>query len=186
MKHITRTVALAALVAVALPVTFAVAQLFGNFPQVGGPAYDAGSGVMVPAGPSALTGLETVPADTNLSQGRQPQTVKVPVSLLSAGPTRVVTPLTGNSITIAPTDRRLYVTPAGTLAALTLVFPPVASIANGQQFQFCSTQILTALTITASGATFAPTAPTTFASANLCAEWVFNKPTNTWLRTQTS
>lgn len=69
----------------------ALAQTFApNMPQVGGASYCAstvnGSCVQtIPAGPTGLTGLETIPMDTNLSSGQFPQSVKVPVALLNAG-----------------------------------------------------------------------------------------------------
>src|SRR6266567_7975291 len=40
-------------------------------------------GQTIPAGPPFLTGAEIVPADTELAGGASPQTVAVPISLLS-------------------------------------------------------------------------------------------------------
>ena len=68
----------------------AIAGMFANYPKVGGSSYSCGSvnGVSnctVPAGPSALTGNETIPADTNLANGQSPQTVLIPVTKLGGG-----------------------------------------------------------------------------------------------------
>lgn len=65
--------------------------LFPNYPQVGGAAYcDSTQNTStcvntVPAGPTVLTGNETLGADTNLSNGQNPQSVKVPAALLMPG-----------------------------------------------------------------------------------------------------
>lgn len=79
----------------------AIAVLFGGaaiagfwnvtFPIVGGASYCASTQNVttcvntVPAGPTVLTGLETVPMDTNLANGAFPQTVIAPVALLMPG-----------------------------------------------------------------------------------------------------
>lgn len=83
-------VALGLICVVAVPLAFA-AGLFPGFPIVGGAAYcssytgAAGTTCVntVPAGPTQLTGNETIPGDTNLSQGRTPQTVLVTPSALA-------------------------------------------------------------------------------------------------------
>lgn len=68
------------------------AGLFSDYPIVGGAAYCTSfvmnpltgaatttcNGPTVPAGPSAITGVENFAADTTLSGGRQPQTVLIP------------------------------------------------------------------------------------------------------------
>lgn len=74
------------------------------------------------------------------------------------------TPTTGQTASFATTatDQTLYITPAGTLAALTVALPANATARTGQRCRVCCTQIITALTL--SGATtfigFAPTALT--------------------------
>ena len=78
----------------------ALAQTFvPNFPIVGGTSYcdstqnASGQNVCVntvPAGPPALTGIETVPADTNLINGQFPQSVKIPVSILGNSVNRLI------------------------------------------------------------------------------------------------
>ncbi len=172
------------------------AGMFANLPIVGGVAYCAlyaGDGTTcagsVPAGPTALTGNEKVPADTGLAGGASPQTVYIDVSSLGAGPTQYSVPLTGASITVAAATRQVIVEPAGTIAALTLVMPAASGLTEGQRFGFCTTQIVTALTITdGSGATVQnkPTAmlvPVATGGAS-CVEWVYVASTTKWYRTQ--
>lgn len=54
-------------------------------------------------------------------------------------------PTTGQSVTIDPTTATLMLDPAGTLATLTVVLPTGS---QGKRVTICSSQILTALTIT--------------------------------------
>ena len=82
-----RKLAIALLGTVAAGGVIALAQTFApNMPILGGPSY-CGSTVngvcqqTIPAGPG-LTGNETVPADTNAPGGQNPQSGKIPVSVL--------------------------------------------------------------------------------------------------------
>jgi hypothetical protein len=71
-----------------------------------------------------------------------------------------VTPTTGNTITATRhLDQFHYLTPAGTLATLTLALPTAANSRDQQVQRIFSTQTITALTVTAgSGATMGGTA----------------------------
>lgn len=82
---------LAALVA-AGGIAFGAGQ-FPGYPIVGGASYCGGFStgtagqvctVTVPAGPVAITGNELIPADTQLANGAQPQTVTIPTSMIAA------------------------------------------------------------------------------------------------------
>lgn len=184
---------------VAIGVSFAglaLAAMFQFFPIVGGSSY-CGSTVnnvcvqTVPAGPTALTGNETIPADTNLASGRMPQTVLIKPGTLGAGPTTYVVPLTGESATITNTTRRLNINPAGTIAAYTVVFPAATTLtqADGQLFGFCTTQIVTSLTVTAGAGTTVLNAPTAMlvpvaTGAASCVEWQYRLSNTTWYRVQ--
>lgn len=59
--------------------------------------------------------------------------------------TQYAQPTTGGSVTIAANTDVLVIDPAGTLATLTVVLPTGI---DGKDLVICSTQILTALTIT--------------------------------------
>ena len=174
----------------------AFAQAFPNYPTLNVPAntqclYFTNNvcSQYRPAGPTALTGLETVPADTNAANGAQPQTIRVPIIAMNAGPYQYNAPLTGASITVLPTSRRLMLEPAGTIAALTVVFPAATALQDNQTFGLCSRQVVTALTITnGSGATVldpptALTAPVTTGGAS-CVEWVYRAANTSWYRVQ--
>lgn len=89
MKRIA--LGLAALVAV-VGIAGAAGQ-FRGYPIVGGASYCGGFStgptgqvctVTVPAGPPATTGMELVPADTELPSGQQPQTVTLPSALVGS------------------------------------------------------------------------------------------------------
>lgn len=175
-------------VAAALVATTLIAHaagMFANLPVVSGAAYCAlyaGDGVTcagsVPAGPTALTGNERVPADTQLAGGASPQTVYIDVTSLGAGPTQYSAPLTGASITILPTTRQVIVEPAGTIAALTIVTPAAAAMVEGQRIGFCTTQIVTTLTVTAGTGVTVKNAPSAMlvpvaTGAASCVEWIY-------------
>lgn len=91
-------------------------------------------------------------------------------------------PLTGTVIPDngATYNKWLIIQPAGTIAALTVTFPPYGVAIEGQEMQITSTQTVTALTILAVGSTviganagLSPTTPITFK---------YNQPLNTWFR----
>lgn len=187
---------IAALVATVLTAT--AAGMFNNLPVVGSSstaycAIYAGDGTTcsayVPAGPTALSGNELIPADTQLSGGASPQTVRVKPASLNAGPTQYSAPLTGTTVTVLPTTRQVIVEPAGTLTALTLQMPAATGLVDNQRFGFCSTAIITTLTITdGAGATMTgkPTAsvvPVTTGNAS-CPEWVYILSATKWMRVQ--
>ncbi len=165
-----------------------------QFPILGGASF-CGSTVnascvsTIPAGPTVMTGNETVPGDTNLTGGANPQTVQIPVRLLGGGAFTYNVPVTGDSITIAATTRRLIVNPAGTIANLTIVTPAATTLYNGQVLGLCTTQIVSTLTTTAGAGTTvngAPTAllvPVTTGGAS-CVEWIYRTADTTWYRIQ--
>lgn len=204
MKSIRRIAGLGA-AALLLASSLALgAGLFPGLPIVGGASYcssvsgTGGGGqfgstcnVTVPAGPSALTGNELIPADTQLPSGQSPQTVAIPTSRLGAGPTTYVVPLTGESATITNTTRRLNINPAGTIAAFTLVFPAASTLtqADGQLFGFCTTQIVTTLTVTDGAGTTVLNKPSAMlvpvaTGGASCVEWQYRLSNTTWYRVQ--
>lgn len=147
---------LAALVAVTLgsAAAFAGGQ-FQNLPVVGGASFCAlfaGDGVTcvenVPAGPSALTGNELVPADTGLPNGNQSQTVRVPMVAIGAGASIFATPVTGATIAATAKTSNIVVNPAGTIAALTVTLPAASTLTEGQVLRVGSSQAITAITFT--------------------------------------
>jgi hypothetical protein len=93
---------------------------------------------------------------------------------------QVATPTTGQTVTIANQDDdiRLLLNPAGTLLALTIVFPSAPR--DGQMVTICSTQILTGLTLTSGGTILG--ALTTIAAINGYASYVYDLAGNTWYR----
>jgi hypothetical protein len=172
------------------------AGMFNNLPIVGGAAYCAlyaGDGTTcagnVPAGPTVLTGNEKIPADTQLSGGSSPQSVLIDDSSLGAGPTQYSAPLTATSITVAAGTRQVIVEPAATIAALTLVLPAATGLTEGQRLGFCTTQIITTLTLTAGSGTTIMNGPTAMlvpvaTGAASCVEWIYVASTTKWYRTQ--
>lgn len=174
-----------------------------GFPTVGIPADTqciryGNNGVCnayTPAGPTSVTGSETVLSDTHLPAGQVPSTVNMPVTALGGGKFDLQVPLTGATLTVDAQTRQLIVNPAGTIAALTVNFPAASATTpyNGQRIGLCSTQIVTALTLGAgTGNTFNPAVVTAMAvppttGAGTCYEWIYSKTSTTagvWFRTQ--
>ncbi len=185
---------------IALAVTVfgvALAQTWPNYPILGGPSYCSSTVNnscvnTVPAGP-AITGSETIPADTNLSQGRSPQTVKLTMQDIGVGTTQWVVPLTAANLTVFSEERQMIAIPAGTIAAMTVTLPPAASVGGhpalveGQRWGICSSQTITALTLTAGAGTTivgTPTAITVSTTGSECYQFIYRLSNTTWYRTQ--
>jgi hypothetical protein len=82
------------------------------------------------------------------------------------------TPLTSASITLV--NNFSFINPAGTIAALTIVLP--ANPLNNQVCGFCSSQIVSALTLTG---TVVGTAPTALA-VGTAYKYRYNSTTSSW------
>lgn len=135
-------------------ITLAQQGYFGpNLPIVGGAAYSCGSvnGVSnctVPAGPTALTGNETIPVNTNLSQGRSPQQVLVKPANLNANPISFVTVTTPTAgISAANTDGGVVYVSAATITSANVTLP--SSAINGQTYRISSNRTITTLNVSA-------------------------------------
>lgn len=140
-----------------------------------------------PAGTASITGNEQVVADTGSST--QPFTVLIPSSSLGAGPYQYNAPLTGATIAVASPTRRLILEPAGTIATLTVTLPVSTTLNDNQLFGLCTTQIVTALTVTAGSGTTVLNAPTALlvpvaTGAGSCVEWVYRQSNTSWYRVQ--
>jgi hypothetical protein len=140
-----------------------------------------------PAANSQITGNEQIPADTGSST--QPFTVLIPSSSLGAGPYAYNAPLTGATIPVTSPTRRLILEPAGTIATLTVTLPTAATLNDNQLFGLCTTQIVTALTVTAGSGTTVLNAPTALlvpvaTGAGSCVEWVYRQSNTSWYRVQ--
>jgi hypothetical protein len=87
-------------------------------------------------------------------------------------------PTTGQTVTVTTGDAWLLITPAGTLATLTITLP--SDRTDGEIVRVTSSQILTALTVGGAGTTVngAPTAMT----ANGFFEMAYSATLNAWYR----
>lgn len=93
-----------------------------------------------------------------------------------------VTPLTGATVTASAllANETIYITPAGTLATLTVSWPSNANSSIGQRFAFFSTQTITALTVSSPSQTLVGTALTAMV-ANTEYAWV-KTAASVWIR----
>ena len=170
-----------------------------GFPIIGGASYcssfgnNAACSNTVAAGP-ALTGSETIIANTNIGGSGGVQTGVLTLQSIGAGLLDVEAPTTGTTLTVSAVTRQLIVAPTTTIAALGVTFPSAAStMYNGQRIGVCSTQTVTAVTMSAgTGNTFSPAVVTAFAipgttGAGTCYEWIYSKTSDTvgiWYRVQ--
>lgn len=87
----------------------------------------------------------------------------------------ILTPTTGNTITLSPANLTTILNPSGTLATLTVNMPTVGII-DGQRQVVSTTQIITALTV-GGGTIFA--APTSLAAGQVFA-MIYDLPSTSW------
>ena len=169
--------------------------IFQGFPVFGVPANTlcqsfGNNGVCnqyVPAGPTAITGAETIPANTNLANGANPQSIMLTMAAIGALPAVVVSPTAGSNTTIAATTGTLLVVPSGTLATVQFTLPASTGLVDGQTLRISSSQTLTSLTLTAgSGTTInnSPTALTISTTGSYGYEFIYNLAATTWYRIQ--
>ncbi len=166
------------------------AGMFAGLPIVGGAAYcsstvNAVCTNTVAAGPTIVTGNELIPADTQLTQGQNPQTVYLSMASINALPYQFETPLTGASITVANTTGSLVLAPAGTIATLTVTMPSAPM--DGQRLNISSSNTVTALTLTpGAGQTISntPTAITISTTAAYGYTFIYRAANTNWYRLQ--
>jgi len=169
------------------------AGLWPNLPVVGGASYCSGystgtngqvCGPTVPAGPSAVTGSETIPADTNKANGANPQTVRMTMAALNALPISYVAGSITAANSLSPTVLQggVIITAASALSPTTVQLPPAAM--DGQQFRISATQNIATLTVNASDATVsnAPTALTVSTTGSYGYQFRYRASTDTWYR----
>ena len=194
--------ALAAFVLIAFG-SFAIGQGVGgvgfwpNWPIVGQSSYclTTTNGVCtatIPAGPSVLTGSETIPANTGSTSG--PANVLISVGALNALPI-TITDLTtaaasAASISASNVMGGIVLISGGTMAAVNISLPP--SPVNGQQFAISANRTITALSVAVtpgSGDTVAGNSAPTVLTANTTGgpqgyRFIYNLSGTQWLRLQ--
>jgi hypothetical protein len=147
-------------------------------------------GQTVPAGPSALTGSELVPADTQISNSSPPQTVSVPMPLFDAGVMYYLsgqtTPFSGATIYALPNNvNDILIDPTTTVSQLSLTMP--TSPLNGQKLHITSSHTISALAVNgATGQTVVsgPTALTVSTTGAFGYTYIWYANTASWYRLQ--
>lgn len=184
-----KTIAIAAFVGLAAS-SAAIAGMWNNLPKVGSAAYSCGSvnGVSnctVPAGPSYLTGSETVPADTNLANGQSPQTVIIPTSLLMNNGLAVVDG-DATTYTVAAGISNVVLTDSNTITSSTVTAP--AAPINGQRVRISANNTVTTFAFAANtGQTLGQTTPTVLTVSSTVPqgfEFIYETASAKWYRMQ--
>jgi len=188
-----KRIALSFVAVVACASLAAFGQMWMPFPILGGASFCASTvnnncTLTIPAGP-AMSGLETIPADTNASGGQSPQTVKVALASLGAGPYVYNVPLNGDTLTLTNVTRNVILNAAGTIAGMTIVTPAASTLLDGQKLGICTTQIVTTLTMTAGSGTTLNNPPTALlvpvaTGAASCVDFLYRQANTTWYRIQ--
>lgn len=169
----------------------AVAGMWNNFPIVGGASYcittiNAVCSQTAPAGPTAVTGNETIPGDTNLSGGRAPQTVVFSMRSLNAAPITFVTCAAAacGSNTIADNAGGIMLAYSTTIDSATVVTPLTPM--DGMRFSIAADHTVTSLTVTANtGTTLSVTTPTVLTASTTVPqgyEYMYVASTTKWYR----
>lgn len=154
----------AALTVGSLSAAFAAGS-FGNLPIVGGAAYCAlyaGDGTTcvgnVPAGPSAITGNEGIPADTSLASGSSPQTVKLSMASINALPYSLQTGV-AQTYTVPNNVGTVVLSHTTTITSAAITAP--AAPVDGQTVTIAADHTVTTFSFVANtGQTLAVTTPT--------------------------
>lgn len=187
---------LIALGLLALVATPALAALWPAFPIVGSSAFCSSTnqaGVPgttpvcttgTPAGPAIVSGLETIPADTNRAGGVQPQTVKLTLASLNALPVSFVDVTNQTTFTAGATTGGFFLVSSGALTSATINLP--TSPIDGQQFAVSANNNITSLTVSGTPATVsnAPTEMTTSTTASYGYVFRYRATDTTWYRIQ--
>jgi hypothetical protein len=214
MKFTAKKLGLAAILAasVAIPAAYA-AGYFPDFPILGSASFCASTNSQstsatvpgtlpsnsnctntVPAGPTSVTGSETVLAQTNVANGAGPANINIPVGALGAGSIGVVT---SNASVVMAAGQRYLISNQSTATIALVNLPPnpvdnqVASIVNAGSGVLTLTSV--AVGASPSGTTIVGgAAPATLgvqtnnsAAAVLSAvDYVYRAADNKWYRVQ--
>lgn len=142
------------------------AGLWFGLPIIGGASYcstlvNNSCTNTVPAGPTAVTGSELIPADTQLSQGRSPQTAYLSMRAINAAPLsyNLCAAAACGSFTVGDNSGGVLLSYSTTIDSATVVTPLTPM--DGQQFSIAADHTITSLTVTANtGTTLSVTTPT--------------------------
>lgn len=177
-------------------------SVFSNLPTVGVPAdtecLSFGNNNRCiqyrPAGPTALTGSETVPANTNAAGGAQPQSVLIDINSLGAGAIAINSTTGAQTPAVANGVSNYFYTGAGTATFTTFTFPTSPSQGQRLCLYNAGTGIITLSSLVATGKTLVGTTPTsipvavasgaqaTVTNAGIC--YLYDNPTLSWYRFQ--
>lgn len=169
------------------------AGMFPGYPIVGGASYCGGYGgdgtvcvTTAPAGPTALTGNELIPADTKLSSGAAPQTVLLPPRAINGAPITyyLCTSATCGTQTIGNNSGGILLDYSTTITSATVNLP-VAPM-DGQRVYIMAPYTISTLAVVAgAGTTLAVTTPTVLTASTTVPQgyaFMYVASTTKWYR----
>lgn len=168
-----------------------------NWPLIGGASYSCGqvngvSNCTVPAGPTSVTGNETIPANTGLSGGQFPQNALLSMASLQALPVQVQTvviPTQTAAVPVSASDLSggIFYNSTGTITSANITLPnnPI----NGQQYMISANRTITTLTVAPGqgeliGGNSNPTVLTASTTGPQGYKFFYNSANTTWYRLQ--
>lgn len=168
-----------------------------NWPLVGGASYSCGSvngisNCTVPAGPTSVTGNETIPANTGLAGGQNPQNVLLSMASLQALPVTVQTvviPTQTAAVPVSASDLSggIFYKSTGTITSANITLPnnPI----NGQQYMISANRTITTLTVAPGqgeliGSNNNPTVLTASTTGPQGYKFFYNQADTSWYRLQ--
>ena len=137
----------------------------------------SGSGSVAMTVSPTFTGTVTATTMTAGDNSTKVASTAFVTTAMTFVPLQTSSPTTTQTVT-ANGSNTLVITPAGTIAALTIIFP--SSPVNGQTFNIAISQIITALTLNAGSNTIDGTIVTT--ATNSSGGWVYVVGTTTWYK----
>jgi len=194
MKRILLSVfGLLALAGVAYSQATVTGGFWPNWPIVGGASYSCGSvnnvsNCTVPAGPTATTGNETIPANSGQAGGTQPQNVLLSLASLGSLPITVVPVTTAPAgISASNISGGVLYTSAATITSANITLP--AAPIDGQRYDVSANRTITTLNVTAGGTASmggntAPTVLTASTTGPQGYRFRYNAADTSWYRMQ--
>lgn len=164
---------------------------FFGYPLMGGASYcastvNAACVQTIPAGPTATTGNETIPADQHLSGGRSPETVNMSMRSLNAAPItyNLCAAAACGTVTIGDNAGGVLLAYSTTIDSATVNLP--ASPMDGQRVSIAADHTVTSLTVAAgAGTTLSVTTPTVLTASTTVPqgyEYMYVLSTLKWYR----
>lgn len=155
------------------------AGMFSTLPIIGSGSFTTGTAT-VPAGPPSFTGLEVVPADTNVAGGGGFATAMVSMRALGQG---LRSDVTSPGTATIPANTVFYFLDGAQASAYTVTMPAAPTDGDIQRV-YCTAATVGVLTVAANTGQTLKNNPNAACVAGVGYGWVYNAANTTWFRFQ--